>query len=129
MSRWAKLLRTTTLLCLVVAVGLSAVLFRVKYAVQDLEAQLVNLQNQIAGEQRAIHVLEAEWSYLTEPERLRRLARKHLELTPLAPRQVGSFAALRAARDHVDMPHGGDVADWTRSPAAAAVVLGTEIGQ
>jgi cell division protein FtsL len=129
MTRWAKLLRTTTLLFLVVAVGMSAVLFRVKYAVQDLEAQLFNLQSQIAGEHRAIHVLEAEWSYLTEPERLRRLARKHLDLVPLAPRQVGSFAVLRAPREQADIPQGGDVADWTRSPAAAAVVLGTEIVQ
>ena len=107
---------------------LATVLFRVKYAVQDLEAELVDLQTQIAGERRAIHVLEAEWSHLTDPETLRQRARRHLELAPLTPRQIGSFASLEPPPPEAP-PEGGDVADWTNSPAAAAVVLGTEVVQ
>ena len=38
---------------------------------------------------QAIQVLEAEWRFLNQPNRLQRLAENHLELVPLLPSQIG----------------------------------------
>jgi hypothetical protein len=94
MNGWTSLMRHTTLLFLVLAVGLALVLFSVKYQVQDLEDELTEINERLASERTAIHVLRAEWSYLTQPDRLRRLSERYLHLTPLAPSQLGSFASL-----------------------------------
>ncbi|TVR98751.1 MAG: hypothetical protein EA406_05685 [Rhodospirillales bacterium] len=93
-SSWTALVKHTTVVFVILAIGLAMVLFSIKYQVQDLEGQLSRVHRQIEVERRAHHVLQAEWSYLTDPERLRRLAERHLDLAPLGPRQVGSFAAL-----------------------------------
>lgn len=90
----AGFFRQTTLLFMVLAIGLALVLFGVKYEVQDVEEELAQLDQDIANERRSIHVLRAEWAYLNNPERLRGLAKSHLDLQPLAPEQLGSFASL-----------------------------------
>lgn len=61
-----------------IAVGVGASLFLLKYKVQDLEDQLHVSQAQVARDRAAIKVLEAEWTYLNDPERLRRLSAEHL---------------------------------------------------
>lgn len=99
MRRWSSLLRQTTLVFVILATGLALVLFTVKHQVQDLEMELSGLEAQIAVERRATHVLGAEWSYLTEAERLRELSRRYLGLEPLTPEQIGSFGALSARSD------------------------------
>ncbi len=91
------LIRQTTVLFLVLAVGLVLVLFAVKYQVQDLEAELSRLDADIVSERRSVHVLRAEWGHLTDPGRLQGLADRHLDLVPLQPHQLASFAALPPA--------------------------------
>ena len=48
--------------------------FQVKYEVQEMESRIVQLNRGIVGDQQAIHVLRAEWSYLNQPSRLEALA-------------------------------------------------------
>lgn len=64
-------------------------LFHMKYAVQEREDQLANLNRELIASEKAVHVLNAEWSYLNRPERLAKLAAKHLNLQPMAPEQLG----------------------------------------
>jgi cell division protein FtsL len=99
MSAAPRLVKHTTLLFIVLAVGLALVLFSIKYEVQDLKDELSEVNRQIVAEQRALHILHAEWSHLTDPERLMTLSSKHLDLQPLLPEQLGSFAALPAMPD------------------------------
>ncbi len=61
-----------TWLALIVAVG--AGLYMLKYKVQDLEHDLVAKRVQIQRDRSAIRVLQAEWTYLNDPNRLRRLS-------------------------------------------------------
>lgn len=99
MSASPRLVKHTTLLFGVLAVGLALVLFSIKYEVQDLKNELSDVNGQIVAEQRALHILHAEWSHLTDPERLMTLSDNHLDLEPLLPEQLGSFAALPTMPD------------------------------
>jgi hypothetical protein len=77
---------------LIIAVGIS--LFLVKYKVQGLEGQLAAKRAEIVRDRSEIRVLEAEWTYLNDPERLRRLSEQYLGLRPAVPENVTTMAAL-----------------------------------
>jgi cell division protein FtsL len=96
------ILRWTTLLWLVafaVAVGL---VFQIKYEVQELEGKLARTQAEIQRDREAIHVLRADWSYLNRPQRIARLAEKHLEMMPLTAPQIGRIGALPPRPENMD---------------------------
>ena len=99
MSHSSRLVKHTTALLTILAIGLALVLFSIKYQVQDLKDELSAVTRQIGLEQRELHALHAEWSHRTDPERLMILAKNHLDLEPLVPEQLGSFAALPAVPD------------------------------
>ena len=87
-------MRHTTLLCLLIAGAISIALFSVKYQVQDLEDDLSRLNSSITIERQSIHVLNAEWSHLNNPERLEKLARWHLGMQPIDPVQMTNFTGM-----------------------------------
>ena len=97
MSGWSTLVRQATVLCFLLAVALAVVMLAVAHQAQSLEEDLSALRKGIAAEKQKMHVLQAELSYLAEPERLRRLASAHLGLMPIEPDQLGSFDTLEAA--------------------------------
>ena len=68
--------------------------FLLKYKVQGLENQLVANQEQVLRDRSAIRVLEAEWTYLNDPDRLRRLSAEHLGFGPATARNVAEISAL-----------------------------------
>jgi cell division protein FtsL len=87
-------MRPAAFVSLVLAGALSLALFSLKYQVQDLEDELVDLNRTILADQEAIHVLKAEWSHLNDPRRLRSLARRHLGMRPVMPAQLATIADL-----------------------------------
>ncbi|MFO1156327.1 MAG: hypothetical protein U1E43_05945 [Rhodospirillales bacterium] len=103
MTGWSTFVRQATVVCLLLAVALGVVLLTVTHQAQSLEEELGSLRSSIVGEQQKIHVLQAEFSLLAEPERLRRLASAHLGLVPVEPSQLGTFATL----DEVTSPETG----------------------
>jgi cell division protein FtsL len=64
--------------------------FKVKYAVQDIEEELNRVRKHTIAEQQETRVLAAEWTYLTQPERLAELNRRFLQLGPPAAKQLQS---------------------------------------
>lgn len=58
-------------LCLGLIVVMALGLYQVKYRVMALEDQLHETHQQIAQEQQTLQVLQVEWHYLTNPQRLR----------------------------------------------------------
>jgi hypothetical protein len=79
-------------LALAVVVGIS--MFLIKYKVQDLEEELQAKREEISRDRSAIRVLEAEWTYLNAPERLRRLSAQHLGFGPSVPQNMTDIEAL-----------------------------------
>ena len=71
-----------------------ASLFYMKHRVQSLEAELGKVDRKLAAEQETLHVLRAEWAYLTRPERLVKLNKKHLGLVTPTPEQLSGFDAV-----------------------------------
>lgn len=101
MSGWSTLMRQATALSLLLVVALALVLLTVAHRVQTLEEELGTLRQSVATEKQRIHVLKAEFSYLAEPERLRRLSSRYLGLVPVSPQQMATLATLDdALRDN-----------------------------
>ena len=88
------MIRISAVIWVVVLALLGIGLFQVKYNVQSKERDLREVRRQIEANYSAIHVLEAEWSYLNDPLRLADLARRHTGLVPTTPAQIGDFASL-----------------------------------
>lgn len=91
----SSFLRHTTALFLVLAGGLSMVLFSVKYQVHDLEAEHKRLVEELDEERRALHVLRAEWANLNDPVRLKKLAEQYLGMAAMRPDQVMDMDGLK----------------------------------
>ncbi|MDP6689189.1 MAG: hypothetical protein QF384_06815 [Alphaproteobacteria bacterium] len=83
---------TIIVLLLVLAVSLG--LYRLESEVQQLERELTVATAELADSRRNSRILAAELSFLSQPSRLQALARRHLELRPLAPAQIGTLASL-----------------------------------
>jgi hypothetical protein len=63
-------------------------MFAVKYEVQSLEEELNRARKEVAAEEHAIRMDEVEWAYLTRPQTLEELNRRHLSLMPIATAQI-----------------------------------------
>lgn len=87
-------MRRVTVLWFLIAACLGVALFMVKYEVQDREEKLASLHRQILANQEAVHVLEAEWSYLNRPSNLEAMVRRHLDLVPLDTTRLGRIERL-----------------------------------
>lgn len=59
---------------------LGVLTYSIKQRVVELDGKLRSVQRDIAHYQESIHILNAEWSYLTRPERLQALVDDHLTL-------------------------------------------------
>ncbi len=62
--------------------------------VQNLEKELAQINRDIQEDIRDIHILEADWSELNNPERLQALAGKYISLDFVRPEQIINYSAL-----------------------------------
>lgn len=88
------MIRPATAFSIIAVCAVGYGMFQVKYQVMQLEDQLAHIQRQIAGDREAIHVLNAEWSLLTQPARLAELARRHLNLDPVTNAKLAQLDSL-----------------------------------
>lgn len=82
--------RTSTLL-LSTAISIAVGMFYLKYRVIEQEQALNKIHKEIYAAEESIHVLQAEYAYLSAPERLQALATKHLKVNPTQVVQLVSF--------------------------------------
>jgi len=88
------MIRPGTVLWALCVVLVSYALFQMKYQVMRQEDQLASLDKKIIASREAVRVLNAEWSYLTQPSRLDDLRKRYLTLVPIGTAQLGSIAAI-----------------------------------
>ncbi len=116
-----------TILWAMLATVAATGLFLLKYQVQAEEQRLHHLQKQIVQTKGEIHILQAEWSYLNEPTRLRELAELDLKLEPIKPIQIATIDSFPLVGPHTDtpgLPAGHALAQaQSPQPAAAPVAL------
>lgn len=79
-------------LCLTIIVSLG--LYHTSYRVDDMEQKLRSLNAKIQVEKSAVHVLKAEWDFLSNPTRIENVARKHLDLKPTSPSQIAKLKKI-----------------------------------
>jgi len=89
-------MRLGTLLWLALVALAGFGLFEIKYRVQAQEQELTRLNRQIQADRDEIQVLRAEWAHLNDPHRLAELARRYLDLAPVAGVQIVRFDSLPA---------------------------------
>lgn len=80
--------RFLSVLGLVLLVASSFGLYRLKYEVQRLDRQADALERANHTERQTIQVLQAEWTYLNQPQRIQELSDRFLHLKPVEPSQI-----------------------------------------
>ena len=65
--------------------------YEVKYQVAQVDDELGKVNRSIDTDRDQLRVLSAEWSYLTQPQRLDQLRQRHLTLVPVTRAQLGSL--------------------------------------
>ena len=87
------------LLTLIVAVFGSG-LYLVKRSIDSRYDQLATLQQDIASEKNKSAILNAEWSYLTRPDRLLQLSDKLLSMRPIDADRILPLEAIPVRSSH-----------------------------
>jgi cell division protein FtsL len=83
------------ILCWLAAGSITAlILFQIKQEVRDLEQQISTANGEILRDQEALHILEAEWSFLNNPARIAALAERHLGMGPIPAERIVAFDDL-----------------------------------
>jgi hypothetical protein len=111
-------MRTLTLLALGVWLGLAALLYDMKYESLRLEARAAALGKALQEERELMAVARAEWSHVTRPENVEKLARAVLKFEPVKPEQTRDLQTA-AKRPGVPAP----------KPASASDAIAALIGR
>ena len=88
------MIRPSTALWASAVIVVGYAMFQVKYEVMQQEDQLARINRQIADSREAVRVLNAEWSFLTQPTRLGELSKRYLNLVPIGTAQLGNIDAI-----------------------------------
>lgn len=81
----------------------TASVYNLKQATEDLEERKREISADILKDREAIKVLRAEMAYLSRPERLERLSRRHLVLDTPATGQIASDLSDLTLRENVQL--------------------------
>ena len=82
------------LLSTLILVGLGTTLYQVKTSIDERQDRLRILQLSIANTKRDIAVLEAEWAYLSRPERVIELSNELLHMKPIGQDRILPIDAI-----------------------------------
>ena len=69
-------------------------LYSLEHATRGQERDIAGLERRISATKEEIKLLNAEWSSLTRPDRLQRLAAVYLKLQTLKAQQIVKFGEL-----------------------------------
>lgn len=108
--------RFISLVWVVLMVGLTVGLFKIKYSVQQIEAGIAEANQRIAQLQDEYEVLEAEWQHQNRPERLERLAKAYLDIKSDRGTLVTSLRGLPERPASLDLEPASQDPAFTTAP-------------
>ena len=82
------------LLSALILVGLGTTLYQVKTSIDERQDLLSSLELSIANTKRDIAVLEAEWAYISRPDRVMALSNGLLEMAPIGKDRILPLDAI-----------------------------------
>ena len=82
------------ILTAVVLASFGSTLYQVKTGIDERQAELRRLQANIVTTKRDISVLEAEWAFLSRPDRVMNLSTSLLDMTPISRDRVLPLDAI-----------------------------------
>ena len=82
------------ILTAVVLASLGTTLYQVKTGIDERQAELRRLQTNIVTTQRDIAVLEAEWAFLSRPDRVMNLSTSLLDMEPISRDRILPLEAI-----------------------------------
>ncbi|MGE0281789.1 MAG: hypothetical protein AB7P20_14415 [Rhizobiaceae bacterium] len=107
--------RTSDTVLIAVMVAAAAFTYKTKHDAEDKYSEVRKLEAAIRYEEDSIDVLKADWSLLTQPARLQRLAEtfaEQLKLQPVDPHQIVELKDLPDKEKELEVEDliGGDLA-------------------
>jgi cell division protein FtsL len=88
------MMRILNVALVLTVLGSAFVLYTLEHATRAAERRIVQTEADIGAEEESIKLLNAEWSSLTRPERLQKLAVERLGLKPIIPTQMVTVGEL-----------------------------------
>lgn len=122
--------RTTDIVLIAVMVSAAALTYKIKREAEEQQTVVHRLQAQINAEEDTIDLLKADWSLLTQPSRLQKLAeiyKSQLALEPVDPHQIVKLddIPIRALTiENLSADPGGDMADNGQDKTVDQTVTG-----
>lgn len=86
------MIRLIHLFAIAVLIGSAAYAYSTKYETLYYSEMLAKLKTKLQKERESIAIAKAEWAMLTRPDRLQRIAEKHLDLQPMTISQLARFS-------------------------------------
>lgn len=125
--RLAPMFRSFNMLMLLILIGVMAWTFKVKHDSREVHARVVELEQQIKAQEIEIDLFRSDWSLLTSPSRLEKLAERYnaqLGLAPMEPSQLADENNLPPLKSELprDEPlDGEDFAGMIVKPDVVAI--------
>ena len=88
------MMRTIDIILIAVMLVAATVTYKIKHDAEKQVVEIKKIQRQIAFEKDTINLLKADWSLMTQPNRLQRLTdiyQTQLKLQPVDVTQIGLF--------------------------------------
>jgi hypothetical protein len=120
--------RTSDILLIAVMVSAAAFTYKTKHEAEEQLVAVRKIEQQIRFEEDSIDLLKADWSLLTQPARLQKLAETYqaeLQLQPVEARQIVGLDDLPSRPIEIQdpsQPLGGMAANGTDKVITGAVV-------
>ncbi|MDM7851094.1 cell division protein FtsL [Pseudochrobactrum kiredjianiae] len=88
------MMRTIDIILIAIMLVAATVTYKIKHDAEKQVVEIKKIQRQIAFEKDTINLLKADWSLMTQPNRLQRLSdiyQTQLKLQPVDVTQIGLF--------------------------------------
>ena len=121
-------MRLASLLAFGFLAGLIVLIYDMKYETRRLEARANELERAIAEEKDNVALMHAEWSHVTRPERIEKLAREVLALAPAKPEQLITHRDFMDVLARRPVPQDAVTGSWKPRDEIGELIRGEQGG-